>query len=288
MLVAAALFSTMSVLVKLGGQRLPVQQLMFARVIVTFVLSAIALRRLGVSPLGVDRPRLLLRALSGIGGLGCFFYALTHLPLADATAIQFSNPVITALLATLFLRERLGRLEWFGVAISILGVVAVARPTAIFGASTEPLPTVALLAAIGGATLSAVSYTTVRRLRQTDHPLVVVWAFPAIGLPIIGPIALLTWVPPTPMEWLVLLGIGVTTQLAQVYMTRSLHLARAGIATAASTVQIALGFVWGVALFGESVVAIGVVGSALIIGGILVTSHPTRRLPRSSEAATPG
>ena len=283
MLVAALLFSTMAVLVKLGGERLPIQQLVAARIVVTFVLSGIVIRRLGLDPLGVDRPRLLARALAGILGLVCFFTAINRLPLADATAIQFSNPVMTAALATVFIGETLGPREWGGILLSVCGVVLVARPEFLFGAHAADPVVVAI--ALFGAFMSAVAYTTVRRLRETDHPMIIVWAFPAVGLPFILPIVALTWVAPTLEEWLYLLGIGVTTQLAQVYMTQALHITRAGVATSASTVQIALGFVWGVALFGEDIATWSLIGAALIAIGIVVTSRAARASASPSVVA---
>lgn len=284
MLVAALLFSLMAVLVKLGGERLPIQQLVAARIVVTFLLSAVVIRRLGLDPLGVDRPRLLARALAGILGLVCFFTAIDRLPLADATAIQFSNPVMTAALATVFLGEVLGPREWGGILLSICGVVFVARPEFLFGA--EPADPVGVLIALLGAFMSAVAYTTVRRLKQTDHPMIIVWAFPAVGLPFILPIVAFTWVAPTAEEWFYLLGIGVTTQLAQVYMTKALHITRAGVATSVSTVQIALGFAWGIALFGEAVSGWSILGAALIAVGIVVTSRSARATPPPATAAT--
>ncbi|MFT4702381.1 MAG: drug/metabolite transporter (DMT)-like permease [Bradymonadia bacterium] len=286
MLGAALLFSAMAVCVKAGGERLPVVQLVFARLAVTLVLSLVAIRRLGLSPLGVDRRRLLLRALSGLLGLGCFFYALDNLPLADAKAIQFSSPVFTALLAAMMLRERIGPTEAAGIALSIIGVVAVARPAFLFGSSVDPLDPVATGVAVVGALAAAVAYVTVRRLRATDQPLVIVGIFPIVGFPLILPFAIYYWVWPTPLEWALMLGIGVSTQAAQVLMTRALHLAPAGVAMAVGYVQIVLGFVWGVALFAEPVHAMSLLGAVLIMGGTTLTSARAAGLFRRKVAAS--
>ena len=278
---AALLFSAMSVLVKLGGQRaLPVEQLVFARVAFTLVLSYVGVRRAGHSLLGVNRPILLLRGVMGLIGLCCFFYALTELPLADATLIQFSSPVWTAAIAAIVLGEGLRRGELFGVLVSLCGVALVSRPGFLFGGG-DPLPPLAVAAALVGAVAAAVAYVAVRKLRETDAPIVVVWVFPAVAFPIVLPFALRVWVWPTPEEWLILVGIGVITQAAQVLMTRALHLARAGVVMAVSYVKIVLGFGWGVLLFREALVSSSVIGAALVFAGLGITTWPSLRARRA-------
>lgn len=289
MFAAALLFSGMSVLVKLGGRSgLPVEQLVFARVAFTLLFSYVGVRSAGLSLFGVNRPMLLFRACAGLVGLCCFFYALTALPIADATLIQFSSPVWTAAIAAVALGEGMRRGEISGVLISLVGVALVARPGFLFGAS-EPLPPAAVAAAVVGAFAAGAAYVAVRKLRETDAPIVVVWAFPAVAFPLVLPFALRAWVWPSPAEWALMLGIGITTQAAQVLMTKALHLARAGVVMAVAYVQIVLGFAWGVVLFGEGFERSSVLGALLVFLGLGVTTWPTirgRRSAPSTEAAT--
>ena len=77
----------------------------------------------------------------GASGLGCLFYALALLPLAEATVIQYLHPVFTALLAALLLRERAGAGLLLSLALGVAGVLLVARPAFLFGAaSAAPSP----------------------------------------------------------------------------------------------------------------------------------------------------
>ena len=99
MLVGTLFFSAMSVFAKLAGERLPTMELVLARVVVTLVMCWWALRSLPISPLGNNKKLLLLRGFAGFMGLSCYFYAINHLPLADATVIQFCNPMLAALIA---------------------------------------------------------------------------------------------------------------------------------------------------------------------------------------------
>lgn len=275
LLAAAFFFSLMTVCVKLAGARLPAEQIILARAVVGLVLSVWVVRRAGLRLRGNARGLLLLRGVLGSGGLYCFFYAVTVLPLSEVTTIHYVNPILTALLAAVVLKERIGWGLAVALAVSLSGVVVVARPQLLFGGA-QVLDPMAVGIALVGACFSAGAYVTVRRLRATDDPLVVVLWFPIVATPVFVPLALRVWVWPEPLEWLVLLGVGVSTQIAQVFLTRGLHLLPAGRGTAVGYVQIAFAMVWSVLLFGERVDGIELAGAGLVVLGIaiLVATQP--------------
>ena len=126
MLAAAFFFSLMSLLVKLAGQRLPSSEIVFARSLVSLVIGYAMLRRAGLSAWGTNKRILVLRGAAGFIALTCFFFAVTRLPLADATVIHFTNPVFTGMLASVFLHEGMRRGEIAGLVVSLAGVVLVA------------------------------------------------------------------------------------------------------------------------------------------------------------------
>lgn len=267
MAAAAFFFSVMSVLVKVAGERLPTQQVVLARSSVGAVMSWVALRSRGVSPLGNDRRLLLLRALLGYVGLSCFFYALTHLPLADATVIQYTNPVFTAILAAFFLSEAIRRRDGLLTLVSLAGVVLMTRPGFLFGGLEERLDPLAVIIALTGAVFSAGAYVVVRRLGRTEDPVVIVFWFAAVATIGAIPFTLADALMPTPLEWLVLLGVGVVTQIAQVFMTRGLREERAGRAMAVAYMQIVFAATWGALFFSELPDFWGAAGALLIIIG---------------------
>ncbi len=271
MLGAAFAFSVMSVLVKLAGQRLPTSQIVLARSVVTLVLSAWAIHRGGISFAGTRKGLLLLRGLFGFGGLSCYFYAVTHLPLADATVLHFVNPVLSAMAAALVLKERFTLVEALGALGCLAGVVLVARPSFLFGA--EPLDPFAVSIALLGATFAACAYVTVRSLRGSDDPLVIVFYFPLVAAPATLPWAIPEWIWPTPMEWLVLLGVGAVTQIGQLQMTKALHLESTARAPPISYAQVLFAFGWGLALFHEVPTLFSVAGALAIAGGVIAASR---------------
>ncbi len=272
MLAAAFFFSLMSLMVKVAGRRLPVAEIVFARSAVMLVISWYLVRRARLSMSGNRKSLLILRGLVGFAALFCFFYAVTKLPLADITVIHFTNPVFTAIFAAMFLGESMGRREIAGLVLCLAGVALVAQPSFLFGSGARNLDLFAVTVALCAAVLSSVAYTTVRKLRETDHHLVVVFYFTLVSAPASVPLLIGHWTWPTPFEWLVLLGIGVVTQMAQIFLTKGLHRERAGRAMSISYVQVVFAATWGAVFFADIPNMISVVGAALIFTGTLLVA----------------
>jgi drug/metabolite transporter (DMT)-like permease len=275
MLVGTLFFSAMSVFAKLAGERLPTMELVLARVIVTLVMSWWVIRGLGIYPWGQNKKLLLMRGFAGFMGLSCYFYAINHLPLADATVIQFCNPMLAALIAVFALRERLRGLDVVATLFSIVGVVLVAQPTFLF-ASGAPLDPVAVVIGIVGAIFSAIAYVVIRRLGSTEHYMVVVFYFPLVTGPASLPLLAVEGVVlPEGIEWLLLLGIGVAAQLGQIEITKGFKLETAGRASSVTYLQIVLAYTWGVLLFGEYPNSLSILGALLVVVGVFsLTRRP--------------
>ncbi len=280
-------FSAMALLVKIAGARLPSMEIVLVRAVITLALSYALVRRAKLHPWGNRKGMLLLRGLLGAAALTCFYFSIVHLPLAEATVIQYTNPVFAALLAAALIRERLGVREISGVIASMLGVMLIARPSFLYEDAT-PIEPLHVMIAVAGALFSATAYVTVRMLRGADDALVIVFYFPVVTVPLVLPFAILEWVAPTIAEWIVLLGIGVTTQIAQVYMTRGLQLEPTGRATAVSYLQIVFAAIWGALLLGERPDVWSGLGAVIIVGGtLLIGVRKQRRPAASTEPAAP-
>ncbi|MEM9694764.1 MAG: DMT family transporter [Myxococcota bacterium] len=275
---AAFWFSLMSVLVKTAGRLLPVEMLILARGVISLGLSYAVLRRLGLSPWGHDKKRLLLRGLFGLGGLASLFFAFTQLPLAEVTVIHYLNPLLTSLLAAIFLGERVTGRLLIALLVSMAGTLLVVRPSWLWSQSASTHPPLGYMAAFVGAIFSACAYVTVRRLRLTDDANVIIFYFPLIAVPASLPFAVASWTWPTPTGWLLLLAIGCVTQLGQIFLTRGLALMPAGQGTAIGYIQIAFAATWGWLFFDEAVSAPTIAGAALIIGSTVVVSRLGRSL----------
>lgn len=275
MLIGTLFFSAMSVFAKFAGERLPTMELVLARVVVTLVMSAWAIKRLGIYPWGQNKKLLLARGFAGFMGLSCYFYAINHLPLADATVIQFCNPMLAALIAVFALREPLRGFDVAATVLSMLGIALVAQPTFLFAQGT-PLDPTAVLIGVVGAIFSAVAYVVIRRLGATEHHMVVVLYFPLVTGPASLPLlAVEGVVMPEGVEWLLLLGIGIAAQLGQIEITKGFKLETAGRASSVTYLQIVLAYTWGVLFFGEFPNTLSIVGATLVVLGVFsLTRRP--------------
>jgi drug/metabolite transporter (DMT)-like permease len=270
-------FSLMSALAKLSGERIPTQEIIFFRALITTVLTVFALRQRKISLLGTERWLLLLRGLFGFGALSCFLWAVVRLPLADTTVLHFTHPVFTALLAAMFLKETLRRQEVVLAFLAMAGVVTVARPGFLFGV-VEGLNPVAVSVALVGAALSAAAYVTARRLTRTNDPLVIVLAFAVVALFGSLPATVSVFVLPQGWEWLQLLGVGLATQGGQVFVTRALKVEKAGRVMAVGYLQIVFAAFWGLLLFAEAPDLWTWVGALMIIGATLLMGRSWSRV----------
>jgi drug/metabolite transporter (DMT)-like permease len=276
MLSSAVSFSLMGVCVKAVGGRIPVAEVVLARSAVSLVLSIVMLRQAGLEPWGQRRGLLVLRGVIGTGALLCVFAALAQLPLAAATVLQYLQPTFTALLAWLLLRERVGVRVVLAALLGWLAVVVLSNPAELSGlvgalGGETALPLAGVLWALGGALLSACAYVSVRALGRSEHPLVIVFYFPLVGLVLTLPLVALQPVWPTAWEALALLGVGLFTQLGQIGVTKGLLGMPAARATAMSYGQVPLAALWGWLFFHEALDPDTTLAAGLVLAATLLS-----------------
>ncbi len=263
-------YSLMGLFVKLAGERLPAIQVIVLRCAFTLVLSVAAVKRAGVRPvLGTNRRLLLLRGLFGALGLLCFFHSLVRNPLAEANLLQYTNPIFAIVFAGLWLGERVGKEEVISLVVCIAGVILITRPAFLFGEHPGALPPMNVVIGIGGALFSGAAYAVVRRIGHSEDTTVVVMYLPLVGLLLSLPLSVGQWIMPTGIEWILLLGTGITTQVAQTFMTKGLRLETAARATTTGYLQIVFAGAWGVLILHERLSVWTLAGAALIVGSAL-------------------
>ncbi|MDX2088233.1 MAG: DMT family transporter [Kofleriaceae bacterium] len=281
MAASALAFSAMAVFVKLANERLPMGEVVLARAVITLAASYVLVVRARIPIWGTNKRGLVFRGLVGFAGLSTYYVSLAHLPLADAMTIQQTVPLITTVFAYFILGEPIGKATVFALACGIVGVVIVVHPS---GSGFDP---VGVATGVGAAVTSSIAYVTVRQLGRTEHPYVIVFYFPLIATPLIVPWAAATWVTPAPMDVLVLILVGLSTQLGQVFLTKALMIESAGRAMSIGYLQIAFAIVWQWSVFGAAPTVWTLGGAALIVLGTVVVSRavagsPTRT-PRSPD-----
>ena len=265
MLAAALAFSVMSLMVRYAGRSLPSQEMVVARAVFSLVVTSWFLIQHRISPWGNNRKLLVARGIIGYAGLAAFYYALVHMPLAEATVIQYTNPIFAALLAAHFLGENMRRREIVLVVLCIIGLLLIAKPSFLFGGGASLSPWVVAVGMIG-AIGSGTAYVLVRKLSETEHVMVIVFYFSMASTICAIPMAVPGAVWPSPLGWLLLLGIAVTTQVAQVCLTHGLKREKAGKATAIAYTQIVFAALWGALFFHELPDTYTIAGTLLIVG----------------------
>ncbi len=283
MILSAFGFSVMSMLVKLVSKRIPMGEIVLVRAVLTLALSYLMVRRANVSPWGVQRGKLLIRGVLGFCGLAAYYISLARLPLADATTLQQTQPIITAVLAWWILGERVGWGAGFAIACGFGGVMLVVHPGVPLGASADP---VGVAVALSAAVFSSAAYITVRQLSRTEHPLVIVFVFPLVAIPLAIPWAAYDFVLPSGSDWLVLAGIGVSTQVGQVFLTKALVIERAARAMSVGYSQICFAVVLQLLVFGDEPALGTLLGAALVIAGTLAVSMTAKRAARPPRTPT--
>ena len=283
-LVGSALaFSLMTVCVKHLDGRLPVAEIVLARSLISLVITWFMLRRVGISPWGHRKRLLLIRGLLGTAALFCVFEALASLPLAAATILQYTYPTFTAIAAWLLLGERVRRRIGIAVLLGWLGITLVMQPEWL-GSSIVGLPSLAVSIALIGALFTALAYVCVRELSKREHPLVIVFYFPLISLPITLPFLWHQGVVPLGMEWIWILGVGLFTQLGQIWITKGLAILPAARASSIGYVQVLFATIWGVLLFAEPFDGWVALGALFVLAATLISlsSRQTTALKQPS------
>ena len=269
MVVAALCFSGMSFLAKMVATTVPIGEIVLVRSIIGTVISVWMLRVAKIAFWGQRKDLLILRGIVGCGALLCFFWSLIRLPLAEATVLFYMAPSFSAFIATIWLREKLTLLEISGFFVSMAGVVLIAQPSFLFNNAGDALHLPSVGVGLLGALLASVAFVAVRKLRHTDHGLVIVFYFPFVSTLVCLPLLAIEATLPTLQEWLILVGIGVLTQIAQVYLTRSLHMEKTARAMSMSYVQILFAIGWGALIFAELPNLISMIGMVLVVVGTI-------------------
>lgn len=270
-LVGAALaFSLMTVCVKHLGGRLPVAEIVLIRSLISIVITLSMLSHLGVSPWGEQKGLLLIRGMLGTGALLMFFQAISNLPLAAATLLQYTYPTLTTLSAWALLREPIRKRISLAVLLGLFGVLLVVQPEWA-GQSLAGLPPISALIGLGGALLTALAYVSVRQLSVREHPLVIVLYFPLVSIPTTLPLLIESMVLPRGLDWIWLLGVGLLTQLGQIWLTEGLAALPAARATSINYVQVVFATLWGVLIFAEPVTFTVILGAIFVLGATLIS-----------------
>lgn len=280
MLAASASFTAMNAATAMLGRRgVSWQVAAFARAFVGLSIALLVARARGAS-LGIADARVMwTRSLAGSASMLMTFYALTHMPLADATALLNTTPLWIAMLAWIMLDERPGRGVALAIAIAVLGVWFVERPSFARRELTG-------LVALGAGAASALAMVSLRRLgRETPEAVVVHFSAVASTVTLLAVLArgldakALT-LPRDAPSWIAVIGVGLFATGGQLAMTRAYSLDRAARVGAAGWAQVVFALLLDGLARGRWPDHAAAIGIALLLFAGLVLIESARRAER--------
>jgi drug/metabolite transporter (DMT)-like permease len=221
------------------------------------------------------------RTIFGATGVTLMFAAVAFIPMSDATAISFLNPVFGMILAIPFLGEKVGRWRWLAAAMAFVGALILLRP----GPDTFQ---VAALLALGAALAMGFELVFIKKLADREPALQILLVNNAIGWVLMSVAVIAFWAPPTLAQWGVLVTLGLMMAGAQTCFINAIARADASFVTPFSYLTLIFAGLYDWAIFAQIPDWISVLGAAIIVSGAAllawreaVNRSRARRIPVS-------
>ncbi len=191
-----------------------------------------------------------------------FWAGLMYLPLADCTVITFIAPLLVTILSVFLLGEKFGFHRWGSVIIGLLGVTFVIRPGMGIAHWAVILP---LFSALFYATI----LITTRVLGQRENVLTTLFYTSVGGLILSSVMVLFFWKTPSPMQWLLLMWLGLLGAVGHFFMIKAFEIAPASLLAPFNYASLIWATLLGFFLFGDLPDAWTIFGAAIIISSCL-------------------
>lgn len=278
MLGSVLLFSVMSVLVKQLADHLPVAELVFFRNMAGMIPALIAVGLSGgVASLRTERlPGHLGRAVVGVTAMSMLFWSFELLPLADATALNFTGPLFLTALSVPLLGEKVGVYRWSAVLVGFAGTLVMIDPG---GAATLELGT---LVALVAAFLQALAMVAVSQLSRSEPSNTIVFYFTGISTLLCAiPLPFIWVTPPAAADWVMLIAMGLVGGCAQLLLTRAYAHAQAAVIAPFTYTSLLWASIFGYLLWDHRPDERTLIGAAIVAAsGIFIVYRETRRRAR--------
>jgi drug/metabolite transporter (DMT)-like permease len=252
-------------------------QIVFGRFLFAFLAFSIAVAILRPT---LQRPHLglhLARTLGGWAGLTLMFASVAYIPLADATAISFINPVFGMIFAIPFLGERVGKWRWLAAGISLIGAIILLRPTPD---SFQP----AALLALAAAVILGAELNVIKKLTSRENPFSILFVNNAIGVGIAGVAVIWVWQAPMPTQWVLMATLGVAMAVAQTCFVNAMARADASFVAPFSYGTLIFAALYDVVFYDVIPDHVTLLGAAIIIlGALLLAWREGRTRPISAK-----
>ena len=263
MVLSSLAFACMAAAVKFVSH-IPTMEIVFFRNVIGLLVATYLILKSGQPFTGNNKKLLLYRSIFGLLGVFLYFYTISQIPLANAVVLQQTNPFFLIILSFIFLKEQVNKLQVTAILTALVGVVLVTQP----GLDYRLLPSITgILAAVTAAT----AYTTIRHLRLTDHPKVIVFYFTAFSSIAAIPFMLAgQFVMPSIIDLIALISVGLFATAGQFLMTHSYRYAEAADLSIYSYGKTIFSIFIGILLWVEIPDMLSIIGVVFILAGAYI------------------
>ncbi len=274
MAASASLFGLMAIAIRFASKQQHPFEIAFFRCLFGALFALPLLRVHGLEILRTRRIGFYaIRCGVGIVSMLCGFWALVHLPLAQAVALSYSTPLFVTIGAVVALGEVVRMRRWSAVIVGFIGVIIIVRPTAAdFSGAT--------LIALFAAFLSGMVTISIKYLSRIDPPDRIVLLTTLLWVPLSLPFALTVWKWPDANIWPWLILSGALGTGGHYCWTRALKMAEASALAPLSYLQLLVVGVLAWAIFGETVDHYTVIGAAVVISASLYIARREARVAK--------
>lgn len=206
-------FALSAAIIKLISVSLPNESIVFFRNLFGLVILAPFLINASTKILHTERLSLhLLRSTFGMGAMYCFFYALGHISLGNSMLLKSTIPLIIPFVGLLWLKESISQRIMIAGVLGFMGVFLILDPSGNTNWAS--------LVALASSLMAAMAFVTVRKLSATEPTLRIVSYFAIVGTCISAIPLIWAWQTPTLNQYMMLMGVGLTTTIGQLLLTR--------------------------------------------------------------------
>jgi len=255
-------FSALAVGVRELSTQVSIVQILFWRGVVGLIIVSVIISRIGWRHVVTRDIRLhALRNLVHFAGQYAWFFGLAAIPLAEVFAIEFTTPLWTALLATLFLGEQMSRYRITALLLGLVGILVILRP------GYEVIQPASIIVVIGAACYGA-AHTVTKRLSGADTSWSIIFYMVLMQLPLSTILVVQEGSLVFSFSWPWLIVVSAMALSAHFCMSRALSLADATVVVPIDFLRLPLIALVGYLLYGEKLEWAVVIGSIIMFSGI--------------------
>lgn len=247
-----------------------VYQIVFFRASGTLLFTIPLVIKAKVPFFGSNKKWLIIRGITGVISLTCFFQSLNYLNIGTAVSLRYTAPIFAAIFAFFFLKEKIKPVQWLLFLMAFAGVLIIKG----FGIDVEAI---GLFFVILSAVFLGIIFVVIRKIGNTEHPLVIINYFMIMAVLFGGIMCLKYWEQPTLVEWILFISTGIFGYFGQLYMTKAFQAEETNLVAPIKYLEVIFTIIIGTIWFGDVYNGWTLLGIVLILSGLIYNIYIKRK-----------